>query len=815
MLSPIQRYGTIALIGAVNGLVVPIAQAQVIPDATLATTVSSPNNLNFTIDNGSRSGANLFHSFSNFSIPTGGSAIFNNAADVQTIFSRVTGSSSSTLDGLIKANGSSNLFLLNPNGIVFGPNAQLDLGGAFLATTADRLNFADGTRFSASNPVPMLTMSVPIGLQMGQNPGAITVNGTGHTLQLPSTYAPVIRAGSNTAGLHVKPNQTLALVGNKVTLDGAVLSAPQGRLEIVSGANGNISLTPVAQGWHLNADSLQSYRDISLTHRSSLEASGAGNTAIQLVGKTIQILNGSIALMVTQGLQAPGNFQIKASEALRLSGTDQSGKFGSFLVSDVFAGTGADLSIVAPQITLSNTAMIHARAFGKSQAGNVAINASTIQIDGQADINPAIRTRIAASTLGQSNAGILAISADQLNILNGGIISASTLGSGLGGDIIVVANIVKVDGVSPFIGQSSLLTASALGAGNAGNVSIQTQVLSVTGSSTVNTSTLATGNAGSLVINATRSVVVSGGVPAFSGASDGSEIASAATIVSREVQQRLGLPPIPSGAAGSLTINTPSLSVLNGATIKVDNQGLGNAGSLRVNADTIYLKGGSTIEAATAVGEGGNVSLQAQTLLLRDRSAITATAGGAGNGGNITIDVPIVLGLANSDIIANAVKGTGGSIQINTQSILGLKYRPALTPANDITASSEFGISGDIDIKTIGVDPNSGLMTLPVDIVDPSQNIAAGCNPNQGSSFAITGRGGTPDNPTQHLIADRAWADMRPLTAPTPITTAFTPARLAPSAALIEASTWQLNTQKQPELIADRRAPALSATCAK
>jgi filamentous hemagglutinin family protein len=771
-------------------------QAQVIPDSTLPTAVSSPDSRNFAIDGGARSGNNLFHSFSQFSVPTTGSAAFNNPLDVQNIFARVTGGSISNIDGVLSANGSANLFLLNPSGLQFGPNARLNLGGSVLGTTASSIQFADGAAFSAVNPAPLLTMSVPIGLQMGQNPGAIAVNGTGHGLQLPSTYAPIVRTPS-TAGMQVKPNQTLALIGGNVAIDGGVLSAPQGRLEIVSGANGNVSLASVSQGWRLNADSLQSYGNIQITNRSSLEASGAGNTAIQLVGKNIQILNGSIALMVTQGFQPPGSFQISASEAFQLSGPDQSGKFGSFLISDVFAGTGAAMSIVAPQITLSNTAMIHARAFGKSQAGNVAINASTIQIDGQADINPAIRTRIAASTLGQSNAGILKISADQLRILNGGIISASTLGSGLGGDIAVIANRVEIDGVSPFLGQSSLLTASALGSGNAGNVNIQTQVLSVTGGSTINTSTLAIGNAGSLEINATRSVEVSGGAPSFGGSIEGSEIASAATIVSREVQQRLGLPPIPSGAAGSLTINTPLLSILDRGTVKVDNQGLGNAGSLRVNAEAIYLKGGSTIEAATAVGEGGNLSLRAQTLVLRDRSSITATAGGAGKGGNIEIQSPIVLGLDNSDIIANAVRGQGGSIQIATQGLLGLKYRDRITPENDITASSEFGVSGTVQVNTIGIDPNAGLTALPVDTIDPSQKIATGCTARNDSSFVVTGRGGVPENPMQVATIDRTWSDLRSIAMATP------EPRIATASMPIEATALTTNAQGQLELIGE------------
>jgi filamentous hemagglutinin family protein len=144
---------------------------------------------NFNILNGINQGNNLFHSFSNLSVPTGGSATFDliNTPNIITIFSRVTGGNISNIDGLIRTLSSSNpvsLFLMNPNGIMFGQNASLNIGGSFVGTTANSIKFADGTEFSATNPgaPPLLTMSVPIGLQMGQNPGDITVQGSGHRL---------------------------------------------------------------------------------------------------------------------------------------------------------------------------------------------------------------------------------------------------------------------------------------------------------------------------------------------------------------------------------------------------------------------------------------------------------------------------------------------------------------------------------------------------------------------------------------------------------------------------------------------------------
>ena len=126
------------LIGAVAALASAISIgdrviAQVVPDNTVGTTVNL-NGTAFEINNGIRSVNNLFHSFSQFSVPTNGSAIFNNVTDVQNIFSRVTGSQLSNIEGILKTQGDANLFLMNPNGIVFGPNARLELGGSLLGT---------------------------------------------------------------------------------------------------------------------------------------------------------------------------------------------------------------------------------------------------------------------------------------------------------------------------------------------------------------------------------------------------------------------------------------------------------------------------------------------------------------------------------------------------------------------------------------------------------------------------------------------------------------------------------------------------------
>ena len=114
----------------------------------------------------------------------------------------------------------------------------------------------------------------------------------------------------------------------------------------------------------------------------------------------------------------------------------------------------------------------------------------------------------------------------------------------------------------------------------------------------------------------------------------------------------------------------------------------------------LSLDNASSISASTLSGEGGNIVLNTDNLELLNQSQITASAGGSGDGGNITIDSDTILGIQNSDITANAVGGDGGNITITADAIIGFEERSRLTPFNDITATSEFGLNGTVTVNS-------------------------------------------------------------------------------------------------------------------
>ncbi|MBD2019585.1 S-layer family protein, partial [Leptolyngbya sp. FACHB-36] len=258
------------------------------------------------------------------------------------------------------------------------------------------------------------------------------------------------------------------------------------------------------------------------------------------------------------------------------------------------------------------------------------------------------------------------------------------------------------------------------------------------------------------------------------------------------------------GSGGSIFIDPRTVQIQDGAEVAVGSRGTGQGGNIRVNAGTLLLDRGF-LSAETSSAQGGDIALQLRDLLLLRRgSLISTTAGTAqagGNGGNISIVAPFVIAVLseNSDIRANAFTGRGGNVTITAQSIFGIQPQQVNTPRSDITASSQFGISGDVVLNTLNVDPSRGLVPLPTRLIDPSGLIDRGCTAatETTSEFVVTGRGGLPPSPNDPLSNDALWEDNRLLSS----SHSTEPRRPAPPAP-IAATGWTTNSRGEVVLVA-------------
>ena len=717
--------------------------AQIVPDNTLgveSSTIRTVDDLKEAIEGGAIRGDNLFHSFEQFAVQEGLKVNFANPKNVSNIFSRVTGGNISEIFGTLGVDGGANLFLINPNGIVFGENAVIDVGGSFMATTAESIEFNSGDHFSSTNSnMPQLITDFPLGLGLGSNPGDIIVEGEQNSVQLEIPSFRVF-ADDLPQSIGVEQRENISLIGGKITFEGGGIQAPGGDIEIVSLA-GNQEIKLLQDGDWFEADLTNdtlNFKDVFLRNAAYLDVSDEEAGNINLSGRQVIVDDGS-AILANTFLATSNEVNINASESLEIRGT--SGEFNvelsfidtinnnlskevqnnysvSLIMADVFSGSegsGNNININADAIKILDAGQVRTVNFSQNEsfAGNINIKADNIVVEGASSPDSLTTSVINSSTASGStgNSGNVNIATQRLELRDGGRIKADSFGNGSGGNIEIDADDILLEGfVEPFVPIFTGIFASTSKNDKLGNIIIKTETLNIFDGALISSSTFGRGSAGNINVQS-KLINVSGSIP-FDPYFPSSIISS--VILDGNINNEVARA---NPSAGNISISTEQFKVLNGARIEATNS-IGDSGNISIDAKDIELNGTrprvlnfiggiSTSTPRLSSGNGGDIDINTGSLKIFDGSIIRAVSLGSGDAGNININADFVE-IAGADKFANnpfelgrvskintgAVSANGGNLNINADLI-------ALDKKTQINASSIQGDrGGNITLNT-------------------------------------------------------------------------------------------------------------------
>ena len=651
----------------------PITPSGLNTQVTLSAT-PPPGKTQFDITGGTRPGGgpNLFHSFGQFNVPNNNIANFLNDSGLATsnILGRVNGGNISNIFGTIQTTGfgNANLFLMNPAGFLFGPNATVNAGGMVSFTTADYLRLADGVRFNAAPhaAADALLSVAPVAAFgfLGSNPGAITVQGS---------------------QLTVAQGTGISLVGGNITMQSGTLDNGTVQAAQLSAPSGQINVVSVGKPSH--------------PHVGGEVTNGAGfvATGFKSLG-AITVSNGST--IDTSGIVGSGH----AAGSVSIRG-------GQFVMDDssitAVPGGPAGLSqingnveVTADQVALSNHSTIDTStprgpptSFTGSP-GNITFNVNTFS-----STDSTISARVTDNTVPSGAVTIQGLqgagtSAHAVSLTNTVVDTSSLFGNlGVAGPIVIRADNIALN-------QSSL-SAIALVDGGGGVITLDSKGRIESQNSRIST-TANFGSGGTIDLKAGTGIdLANTTIDAHSSffTNGGAIITMAAPVISirgSELRVWSG----GSGPGGTINLTaTKAVSLTNGTVLSADNFfgfspfGSANGGTILINGGHLFTSQQSTISAgSTGTGNGGTIQVQAHKVEMTDTQLTTSVTGGPQSvGGTITIDANKAT-FNNSQVLSTATEGHAGTI--------GIDANKATFNNSQVLSTATEGHGGTIGITT-------------------------------------------------------------------------------------------------------------------
>ena len=728
-----------------------------------------PGKVQYDITGGYRAGTNLFHSFGQFNVPTNNIANFLNDSGLTTanILGRVTDGNPSNIFGTIQTTGfgGANLFLMNPAGIVFGPNATLNVGGSVTFTTANYLRLADNALFNAipNEAADALLSAAPVAAYgfLGSNPGAITVQGSQFTV-------------TDGAGI--------SLVGGNIaiqsgTLDNGMvqparLLAPNGQIQLASAASpGEFNAATLQALPNVDGASFSSFGSVILASGSNINVSGANTVSIrsgQFVlsvsdavlstaasngdPETISLSRGSSIVTSNSGADPGADVQITAGNLQMDGATIQTLTTGD--------GMGGSISITGQSISLTNGAQIISGSQGTGSGGEIAMTATNsitiagIDPEGRPDgvvtdlglvasgiysttnggkggeitiATPRLVLsdvgHIATLASGEGEGGDILINSPVLTLMNGArLFSASGIdfksfsigGAGAGGNIIISdAESIALSGYDS-AGNHSRIRTETWGGGIGGTVQIISPhaSISLTDQASIETASLGEATAGNIQIEA-ATLNLSGGAGI---GTSGSDIASSGNLditahsgiflsggFNSDTPSRIVNENEGFGGTGTITISTGILSMDNGARILSDTffDLVGPAIPKMSITADSVALSNSRIDVRNILTDVGSLSISAPTISLSNHSTISTLTAADGNAGPINLSANN-LSLSGGSQLISSSSGAGGGGKVTIQG-LGGDGTPALLIA---ITGQESGIFTTTSVTGTGGDIN-------------------------------------------------------------------------------------------------------------